>query len=1031
LILALAFNGPLAGYVYSEAEAGIEPAAEEEEGLPAAEPAADDAPSDQAQAEEEETVAVKDDNQADVDNQVETTADTGNNQIIPDEETDEPADDEEVSGEEDLPSDEESSEETGEEDLGGEEGGPTTEEGEAVEPTPAPDSEDEDLSQDEAPVEEESVPDEDPGETEAAEPTPTPDPEDESEPASSPGDEDRESQASDEDVAEITNENEAEVENDVVDLAETGGNQTSGDLETGDASASADLFNLINMNLVGSDFWQAVISLYEDSKGDIDLTSLEAVDYLDPETVSVIARNQGTDPETVNLAVANFLSLLAVYNQNRATLVNNVDVVGSTGGNSVDGCCGDLETGNASASANLFNLVNTNLVGQDWFFGILNLFGQLDGDIILPYEFDFLGEDGSSNDSLLAANVNPGSGSENDAQASLASIIEVNNTNFADLDNNISVLANTGGNNINGSGEIKTGEAAALVNLLNFVNTNITGSRWMLLIINDFSGRWQGDLVNWWGPTFNFGRTIFAWVQLPSTERILDAEVLAVNQDTGEDSENQAQAEAVETVAVDNDNQAAVENNVNVAADSGNNQAEGEGVSIKTGSARAVANVLNFINTNIFGNHWYFGLINIFDGFLGNIIFPRPDLRIVKTADKEVVSPGEEIIYLISYENAGRLWAKNVVITDTLPDGVEFVSASGGGVYQAGRVVWNLGRVCSGDEGSFQVVVRVNDDLADGTALRNTAVITTDTCEPCQDNNLSSATVLVSLPGQEPEPTPGPEEPTPSPSPEPTPTEEAGDGAGGEEGEGGGAGVQEGGVGGLPGAPVCSDQPPGGAPRLISAVPGPNSVTLTWEKAPDPVTYYLVAYGVESGSYIYGNPNVGGRETTSYTVGNLSGGTRYYFVVRAGNGCAPGPFSNEVSAVPWGPAVEGAASGFYPGVLGEKKEGEIGQAWTGEEEGEVAGEEAAAAPVCPWWLVLSLLEAAILFVYYWLIGGRRPRLWWLMPFILALLAYAGDHYLAHRRYTPSKYCSWMWLWSVLAAVIPTGIHLKMFTGRRE
>jgi len=158
---------------------------------------------------------------------------------------------------------------------------------------------------------------------------------------------------------------------------------------------------------------------------------------------------------------------------------------------------------------------------------------------------------------------------------------------------------------------------------------------------------------------------------------------------------------------------------------------------------------------------------------------------------------------------------------------------------------------------------------------------------------------------------------------------------------------------GLPGPPVCNDISPGGAPILLSGVAGINSVVLSWQSALDPVSYYLVAYGTVPGDYSYGNPHIGGKGATSYTATGLSGGETYYFAVRAGNGCAPGEFSNELSVAPSGEFLTGTAVNFFPEVMGESspagklKEGDFAAI------NQVMGEES--REIFDWrWLILVL-----------------------------------------------------------------------------
>lgn len=121
-------------------------------------------------------------------------------------------------------------------------------------------------------------------------------------------------------------------------------------------------------------------------------------------------------------------------------------------------------------------------------------------------------------------------------------------------------------------------------------------------------------------------------------------------------------------------------------------------------------------------------------------------------------------------------------------------------------------------------------------------------------------------------------------------------------------------------APICGDSKPVNAPKLLYAgATGRNEVTLSWEKALDPVSYYLIVYGTKPGQMEYGNPNIGGKDTTSFVVKGLDTNKTYYFKVRAGNGCMPGELSNEVAVKVLGDKISGPAKGFKSGVLSSTK----------------------------------------------------------------------------------------------------------------
>ncbi len=116
----------------------------------------------------------------------------------------------------------------------------------------------------------------------------------------------------------------------------------------------------------------------------------------------------------------------------------------------------------------------------------------------------------------------------------------------------------------------------------------------------------------------------------------------------------------------------------------------------------------------------------------------------------------------------------------------------------------------------------------------------------------------------------------------------------------------------------CLDTPPASYPTNFKATAGQNSVTLTWDETEDSFSYYLISYSTQNHAATFANANIGGRGTTTYTIYNLEADRPYYFKIRTGNFCAPGPFSNIIFATPTGQKIFNSNfSDNHPKILGE------------------------------------------------------------------------------------------------------------------
>jgi uncharacterized repeat protein (TIGR01451 family) len=114
---------------------------------------------------------------------------------------------------------------------------------------------------------------------------------------------------------------------------------------------------------------------------------------------------------------------------------------------------------------------------------------------------------------------------------------------------------------------------------------------------------------------------------------------------------------------------------------------------------------------------------------------------ITKTDNAETVKPGEQLTYDITIGNSSQKTAvENASASDALPNNVTFVSATGGGQYDASahRVGWSGINLAPGESRVVQVTVRVNA-AASGSVV-NTAAVRAAECEEGDKSEACSST---------------------------------------------------------------------------------------------------------------------------------------------------------------------------------------------------------------------------------------------------------------------------------------------------
>jgi uncharacterized repeat protein (TIGR01451 family)/fimbrial isopeptide formation D2 family protein len=89
-------------------------------------------------------------------------------------------------------------------------------------------------------------------------------------------------------------------------------------------------------------------------------------------------------------------------------------------------------------------------------------------------------------------------------------------------------------------------------------------------------------------------------------------------------------------------------------------------------------------------------------------VLGEPDVKITKTAMPSNPRPGDIVTYRLKAENLGTAIARDVVVTDTLPVGVSFVSADSPCVNSAGNISCAVGSLTPGDVKIYEIKVKVD-----------------------------------------------------------------------------------------------------------------------------------------------------------------------------------------------------------------------------------------------------------------------------------------------------------------------------------
>jgi len=336
------------------------------------------------------------------------------------------------------------------------------------------------------------------------------------------------------------------------------GNESSGSATSGDTSTQATVVNSVHSTTGGS---TGVATFTYDINGNVvgDIT-------LSGNSGPVDVNNKTTVNNATNI-------------DNDTSLTNNVDLQSTSGNATVKGneSSGSATSGSANTVANILNLINTIIAANQSFIGTINIYGNLNGDILLSPELI---------PQLIAAN-------NGTVTATTDLALSTNINDDTNIVNNVKLTAASGSATVNGnqsSGSAASGNTQTNLTILNLTGHTVNAANSLLVFVNVL-GTWVGMIVDAPG----------------ATAAALGTGIIS-------DTTN-----LTDTTTINNNSR--ITNNIDLSAQSGDalvggNRSSGDATS---GDASASANIAN-ISTSVFNLSGWFGVlyINVFGQWLGS-----------------------------------------------------------------------------------------------------------------------------------------------------------------------------------------------------------------------------------------------------------------------------------------------------------------------------------------------------------------------------------------------------------------------------